>query len=211
MMRPLRGIRSRLRGPIFGPIFGMLLGLLLCGSLGCAAQTLSDRLRAMTDAQNAGHVDVILSYFDENARVENDGLWVREGHEQLRDFYELQRMLHSRIWLRDIREQRDRVICNIEEENDLYELLGIGAMRYRNVTVIFGELGIERLRMRRGAESRKVQDRCQLAFVRWAREWRRAELERLIASEGPEVTLTNVELWMTLLREYAQTNPEGCR
>lgn len=189
--------------------FSAVLGIFL-GSLGCS-QTLADRVQAMIDAQNVGHVEMVLSFYEEDARVENDGLWVREGRAQLQELYELQHYLHSQMRMRAIRERRDRVICDIEEQNDLYTLLGIDAIYYRNVTVIFGERGIARLHMRRGAESRKAHERCVLAFMRWAGEWRRSELERLIVSGGPQVTAENVAVWLSLLREYRQTYPGGCQ
>ncbi|MBD3236281.1 MAG: hypothetical protein GF330_06245 [Candidatus Eisenbacteria bacterium] len=192
------------------PKIALLCALLPAGA-GCGSQSLADRAQAMLDAQNAGQVDLALSFFAPGARIENDGLWAREGAAQIRDYCELQQRIRGRFLLHDLRERRDRVICDIEERNDLLDLLGIEAIFYRNATILFGPRGITRVQMRRGARSRKAQERCRLAFARWAREWRRHDLERLIARSGFEVTSETVAAWRELLEAYRRANPEGCR
>jgi len=156
------------------------------------ASPLVDKVKAFQESHNRLDVEKLLELSTDDVKQEGSGgyQWIMQ-----------EALLNSRIFLTDIKVDGDVVTCKAKQQDDWYKIAGINAVYYESFQLTFKDGLIKDIESKYTQESTDAIHAFRATFHKWT-------VEKL-GKEGIElrrrnVTIENVDKWMTLLREWRE-------
>jgi hypothetical protein len=181
--------------------------LLSCMTIlaGSCSPSLTSQIRAMERAHNLHQLDKELSFYADDARFEiEDGNTV-QGKDELRKLFMVDVLFNNSLAFSDISIVGNSVVCNTEEENDMWRALGMEKV-YGRCEIVFKNGLIQEIRPTKSApsESEAELDKADQAFSAWADKNRPEEVARLLGGKPFKGWLTpeNALGFLKLAREW---------
>ncbi|MBU1317656.1 MAG: nuclear transport factor 2 family protein [candidate division Zixibacteria bacterium] len=175
-----------------------MLLLLSCSS------SLTDRVKAYEASHNSHDVEGTLAFFAEDFRYEMVGSWVAEGREQMRKFEEWDASIGSELIFDNYDVSGDTVTCTVIERNDWFSLVGVDAIYYECVRIIFKDGLITEITAEQSHESMLATQTAFQAFIEWAVEEHPQRLAALMSGAKFEFSKETADKWLSLLKEWRQ-------
>jgi hypothetical protein len=185
--------------------------LLSCMTIlaGSCSPSLTSQVRAMERAHNLHQLDKELSFYADDARFEANE-WTVQGKDELRKIFAADVLLNNSIAFSDISIVGNSVVCNVEEESDMFRALGVEKV-YSRCEIVFKNGLIQEIRGDPNcaqSESQAELNKADQAFSAWADKNRPEEVARLLGGKPFEGFLTpeNALGFLKLAREWKKLN-----
>ncbi len=112
----------------------------------------------------------LVGLFDSDAVIEIKGLGVvAQGKKELIDLFAYAQAVRSRLNSFDFRTEQETVFCRLIEQNQVYDLSGLGSVSY-DAWFVFEKRRVFRLIIRPDAGSGALMIRQGLGFFKWLKE-----------------------------------------
>jgi hypothetical protein len=180
------------------PVVSALLVILSCSS------SPVERVRQYEANHNSHDVDATLTLFAVDFRYEMMGSWVAEGREQMRKFEEWDASINSELSFDNFETAGDTVICTVTERNDWFTLVGVDAIYYDCVTIVFHDNLMSEIIAEQSRESMLAAQTAFESFIDWAVAEHPEELAELMHGPTFEFSKDTAPKWLMLLREWRQ-------
>jgi len=164
----------------------------------------TDRVKAYEASHNSHDVEGTLAFFTDDFRYEMVGSWVAEGREQMRKFEEWDASIGSELSFDNFDVSGDTVMCTVIERNDWFSLVGVDAIYYECVRIIFNNGLIAEITAEQSHESMLAAQTAFQAFIEWAIKEHPQRLAELMSGAKFEFSKETADKWLSLLKEWRQ-------
>jgi len=177
--------------------------LVALGTVSCSSD-LVDRVRDYQASHNSHDIDATLAFLADDFKFEMMGSWVAEGREQMREFEEWDASIGSELVYDNFQTYGDTVVCTVVERNEWFALVGVDAIYYDCVIIVFDNGLISEIAAEQSEESMIAAQTAFEAFIDWAVDERPGELAQLMRGPTFKFSRETAPKWLGLLREWRQ-------
>jgi limonene-1,2-epoxide hydrolase len=141
-------------------------------------------VRKFEDAMNRHAIDEVMDMFGEGAEFEIVGISHFTGKEKIRNVFEYDTAVHTKLVFLNCTAKGDAVTCQIVERNDRLEALGIKEILYRSCIIAFKDGLISEFKATIDVGmARSVGERSS-AFVDWISKHCPLQYSRMFTPDG---------------------------
>jgi hypothetical protein len=141
-------------------------------------------VRSFQEAVNRHNVDEILAMFHEDAEFEIVGQSGLSGRQEIRNIFDYDVGVNTELRFINCKSEGNSVHCQILEQNDRLDAIGIRELEYASCTLVFKEGLIESFTATISDESmRYIMEKWQ-DFIPWITKNYPDEYSRMFTSEG---------------------------
>lgn len=184
-----------------------LLWTLVLMVLACTPD-LSQLVRAYVEVYNNHDVEKIMSFYADDIRFENVGVWLKTGKQEVRKITEWDTATHIVMKVSNITVQGDTVTFSLLETNDWLKLAGIGEALYEPSRIVFRDGKIAVIQAKLTEESLDRWLPKWNAILAWAKEHRPDRLAEVMPEGAFVFGADYAHKWLELLEEWRQTTAE---
>lgn len=179
-------------------MFALMFMVLSC------APNLSERIRQYVTTYNTHDVEKIMSFYADDIRFEDVGVWVKAGKQEVRKITEWDAATHIVMKISNVTVQGDTVTFSLVETNDWLKLAGIGEALYEPSRVVFRNGKIAVIEAKLSEETMKIWMPAWNAIIAWAK----ANSKEKLAEAMPEGKFVfgadYAHKWIDLLKEWRE-------
>jgi|PlaIllAssembly_1097288.scaffolds.fasta_scaffold373949_2 ketosteroid isomerase-like protein len=154
-------------------------------------------------AANQYDVEKVLGMFHDNAEFELVGLYRLEGKNQIRNVFEYDAGVHTKLELLDIQVEEDTVKGKLVERNDRLDAIGFNKLDYPFCSLTFRNGRIQKFSAKADDEAIKKIGEMWKGFLPWITREYPSDRAILFTSEGKFIyNRENGKRVVTLLNEW---------
>jgi len=154
-------------------------------------------------AANQHDVEKVLGMFNDNAEFELVGMYRLEGKEQIRNVFEYDAGVHTKLELLDIQIEEDTVKGKLIERNDRLEAIGFNKLDYPSCSLTFRNGRIQKFSAKADDEAIKEIGGAWAGFLPWVTRKYPFDRASLFTPEGRFIyNRENGKRVVTLLKEW---------
>ncbi|KPK70680.1 hypothetical protein AMJ87_08550 [candidate division WOR_3 bacterium SM23_60] len=191
-------------GKTISPIFLWTLILMV---LACAPD-LSERMRIYVETYNTHDVDEIMTFYTDDVRFENVGVWVKTDKQEVRKITEWDATTHIVMKVSNVMVRGDTVTFSLLETNDWLKLAGIGEALYEPSRIVFKDGKIAIIQAKLTEESLNRWMPKWNSILAWATEHRPDRLAEVMPEGAFVFGADYARKWLELLEEWRQATEE---
>jgi hypothetical protein len=167
------------------------------------AKELLNLVGAFLEATNQHAVEKIMALFNDNAEFELVGFYRVVGKEQIRNVFEYDAGVHTKLDFSDLQIEGDTVKGWLIEKNDRLEAIGFNKLDYPFCALTFCEGRIQKFSAKADEGSIKKVMEAWEVFLPWITKNYPIDRARLFTSEGRFIyNRENGERVVKLLKEW---------
>jgi hypothetical protein len=167
------------------------------------AKGLLNLVGAFLEATNHHAVEKIMALFNDNAEFELVGLYRVEGKEQIRNVFEYDAGVHTKLDFSGLQIEGDTVKGWLVEKNDRLEAIGFNKLDYPFCTLTFRDGRIQKFSAKADEGSIKKIVEAWQGFLPWVTQKYPADRVMLFTPEGRFIyNRGNGERVVKLLKEW---------
>jgi hypothetical protein len=157
---------------------------------------------AYQEARNAHDIDLVLSYLSPDIRFGMAGLWVKQGHEEIRTLEEWDAVHNSQTVFENLKMRNQRLECKATETNDWYQMVGISSIKYDSIKFEFDLMKINHIRAKMSPKSERQIDQVINDILRWALKAHPDKIDDLIPRGQFVYGREQAKRWKVLIDEW---------
>lgn len=171
--------------------------------LSCAPD-LSEHIKAYVATYNTHDVDKIMSFYTDDIRFENVGVWVKTGKQEVQKITEWDAATHIVMKISNVTVQGDTVTFSLLETNDWLKLAGIGEALYEPSRIVFRDGKIAVIQARLSEESLNRWMPIWNAILAWAQENSKEKLAEVMPDGKFVFGADYAHKWLELLKDWRE-------
>lgn len=183
----------------FPVVFCTFLFLLLS-----CAPDLSERIKHYVTVYNSYDVDKIMSFYTDDIRFENVGVWVKTGKQEVQEITEWDAATHIVMKISNVTVRGDTVTFSLLETNDWLKRAGIGEALYEPSRIVFRDGKIAVIQAKLSEESLNRWMPIWNAILAWAKENRMEKLAEVMPDGEFVFGADYAHAWLELLKEWRE-------
>ena len=151
---------------------------------------------------NAHDVEGALSFFDNHITFELQGIWVKEGKEEIRKLEEWDSTLNSNLRFLPIRESADTVFCRVVERNDWFAAISMESLVHEPVILIMDDNKIGKIIAVPSIESGEFIQSAMKEIYAWSETVGDSTVATLVQNGQFVYSKENAKTWIALLNKW---------
>jgi len=160
-------------------------------------------VQSFLTAANKNDVEKVLAMFNDNAEFELVGLYRVEGKEQIRNVFEYDAGVRTKLEFSDVQVEGDTVKGRLVESNDRLAAIGFNKLDYPFCALTFRNGRIQKFSAKADETSIKKIIEAWQGFLPWVTQKYPTDREKLFAPEGRFIyNRENGERVVKLLKEW---------